>query len=101
MDPVWALSAGDLRAAYASGATDPVAVLQAIEERIDALNPALNAIIARDPHRFAAARESAERLRRGAARGPLWERLGRYYNGWSHYQTLTDRHIPAVVLRPR
>jgi deazaflavin-dependent oxidoreductase (nitroreductase family) len=37
----------------------------------------------------------------GTARGPLWERLGQYYNGWAHYQTLTDRPIPAVVLRPQ
>jgi len=37
----------------------------------------------------------------GAAHGPLWERLSQYYNGWAHYQTLTDRPIPAVVLRPR
>ena len=36
----------------------------------------------------------------GAAREPLWQRLGQYYNGWSHYQTLTDRAIPAVVLEP-
>jgi len=37
----------------------------------------------------------------GPAHNPLWERLGQYYNGWAHYQTLTDRPIPAVVLRPR
>lgn len=36
----------------------------------------------------------------GAARGELWERLTRFYEGWAHYQTLTDRSIPAVVLAP-
>ena len=36
----------------------------------------------------------------GAARAPVWERLTRYYDGWAHYQTLTDRDIPAVVLTP-
>ena len=36
----------------------------------------------------------------GAARGPLWERLTQFYAGWAHYQTLTDRSIPAVVLKP-
>jgi len=36
----------------------------------------------------------------GAARGALWERLTHFYAGWAHYQTLTDRSIPAVVLVP-
>jgi len=36
----------------------------------------------------------------GAARGALWDRLTQYYAGWAHYQTLTDRAIPAVVLAP-
>jgi aspartyl-tRNA(Asn)/glutamyl-tRNA(Gln) amidotransferase subunit A len=67
----WALSAVELGAAYGRGELDPVSVLQTIEARIGALNPALNAIVARDPRCRAAARESAERLRKGAARGPL------------------------------
>ena len=36
----------------------------------------------------------------GAARGDLWDRLGQFYAGWAHYQTLTDRSIPVVVLTP-
>jgi len=36
----------------------------------------------------------------GDARGDLWDRLGRFYSGWAHYQTLTDRSIPVVVLTP-
>jgi len=36
----------------------------------------------------------------GAASGDLWTRLGRFYAGWAHYQTLTDRSIPVVVLTP-
>lgn len=36
----------------------------------------------------------------GAARGDLWTRLGRFYADWAHYQTLTDRSIPVVVLTP-
>jgi Asp-tRNA(Asn)/Glu-tRNA(Gln) amidotransferase A subunit family amidase len=67
----WALSAVDLGAAYRRGEIDPVAVLHAIEERIGRLNPALNAIVTRDPGCGAAAHESSERLRKGAPRGPL------------------------------
>jgi len=36
----------------------------------------------------------------GAARGDLWDRLHQFYAGWAHYQTLTDRSIPVVILRP-
>ena len=36
----------------------------------------------------------------GPARDALWERLTRFYDGWAHYQTLTNRPIPAVVLTP-
>lgn len=71
MSEAWALSATELGAAYARGAIDPVAVLDVIEERLGALNPALNAIVARDPDCRAAARESAARLREGKGRGPL------------------------------
>jgi aspartyl-tRNA(Asn)/glutamyl-tRNA(Gln) amidotransferase subunit A len=67
----WTLSAVALGAAYARGEIDPVAVLEAIEARIGTLNPALNAIVTRDPGCRAAARESAARLRSGQARGPL------------------------------
>jgi F420H(2)-dependent quinone reductase len=34
-------------------------------------------------------------------RGRLWSRLDDFYPGWSHYQTLTDRQLPVVRLRPQ
>ena len=33
-------------------------------------------------------------------REELWRRLHEFYAGWSHYQTLTDRELPVVRLRP-
>lgn len=33
-------------------------------------------------------------------RAELWPRLHEQYEGWAHYQTLTDREIPVVELRP-
>jgi len=33
-------------------------------------------------------------------REELWRRLDEFYAGWSHYQTLTDRELPVVRLRP-
>ncbi|HEV8096828.1 MAG TPA: amidase [Burkholderiales bacterium] len=71
MREAWALSALELASAYASRELDPVGVLQTIEERIAMLNPALNAIVARDPDCRAAACESAERLRSGTLRSAL------------------------------
>lgn len=35
-----------------------------------------------------------------ARRAELWPLLGDQYRGWHHYQTLTDREIPVVELRP-
>jgi deazaflavin-dependent oxidoreductase (nitroreductase family) len=34
-------------------------------------------------------------------RGELWSRLHQFYPGWSHYQTLTDRHLPVIRLHPQ
>jgi aspartyl-tRNA(Asn)/glutamyl-tRNA(Gln) amidotransferase subunit A len=67
----WRFSARELAGAYSRGETDPVAVLSALERRVDRLNPALNAIIVRNPGAAAAAGDSAARLRRGAARSML------------------------------
>lgn len=68
----WRLSADDLAKAYASGALDPEAVLDAVLERCAEVNPRLNAIIALDAAGAGlAARASAERWRRGAPLGPL------------------------------
>jgi len=44
-------------------------------------------------------RADAEVLR-GPAKDALWPRLAEHYDGWSYYQTLTDREIPVVRLRP-
>ncbi|HVM41506.1 MAG TPA: nitroreductase family deazaflavin-dependent oxidoreductase [Acidimicrobiia bacterium] len=33
-------------------------------------------------------------------RAELWPHLFEAYEGWAHYQTLTDREIPVVELRP-
>lgn len=33
-------------------------------------------------------------------RAELWPLVGEQYAGWHHYQTLTDRQIPVVELRP-
>jgi deazaflavin-dependent oxidoreductase (nitroreductase family) len=34
-------------------------------------------------------------------KGQLWARLDDFYPGWSHYQTLTDRQLPVIRLRPQ
>ena len=36
-----------------------------------------------------------------AQKQEIWPRVTSFYEGWGHYQTLTDRDIPVVVLRPR
>ncbi|MGH8675511.1 MAG: amidase, partial [Burkholderiales bacterium] len=68
---LWQLSAVELAAAFRSGATSPSAHLQLLQQRIAAINPKLNAIIAFDARAEAAARESGERIAAGRARGPL------------------------------
>lgn len=62
--PLWQWSAGRLRQAYLAGTVTPLDALNACLERIDHVNPRLNAMIAR---RDAAddARRSTERYRRG------------------------------------
>jgi F420H(2)-dependent quinone reductase len=45
-------------------------------------------------------RRVCARIVDGAEKAALWERLTRYYSGWAHYQTLTHRSIPPVVLTP-
>jgi F420H(2)-dependent quinone reductase len=35
-----------------------------------------------------------------AERGAIWPRLTEWYPGYAHYQTLTDRRIEVVRLRP-
>jgi len=69
---LWALTATELVAGYRTGALSPVAVLAAIRDRFDAVNAAINAIIATD---WAAAERSAAqsegRWRAGASLSPL------------------------------
>ena len=36
----------------------------------------------------------------GEAKSAIWRQLTEFYRGWAHYQTLTDRSIPAIVLEP-
>src|SRR5262249_6256048 len=65
--PLWQLSASDLAAAYV-----PREVVAATFERVEAVNPRLNALITLDEDGArAAADASAERWRAGQARGPL------------------------------
>jgi deazaflavin-dependent oxidoreductase (nitroreductase family) len=33
-------------------------------------------------------------------RDELWRRLYEFYAGWAHYQTLTDRQLSVIRLRP-
>ncbi|WP_205624058.1 amidase [Marinobacterium rhizophilum] len=63
---LWSLSAAQLSAAYAGGALTPVQVLAAIEQRIAALNPQLNAIVTANPAVAKAAQASGERWAAGA-----------------------------------
>ena len=71
MTGTWRLSAVELAAAYRRRETDPLAVFDALADRIGRINPALNAIVELDPHARAAARRSAERHASGAPLGPL------------------------------
>ncbi len=66
--PVAMMGVGELLAAYAAGATDPVELLAALNERIASHPSGKDAILRLVPGTDALARESAERLRRGEAR---------------------------------
>lgn len=62
----WRLTAGELAAGYKSGELDPVEALEACLERLEDVNPTLNAIVAIDPNgAIEAAAASAERWRAG------------------------------------
>lgn len=71
-EAVWRRGVGGLHQAFRQGDLTPIEALDAFLARIEQVNPRLNAIVAmdRDGAR-AAAGASAERWRRGAARGPL------------------------------
>ncbi|GAA3534697.1 amidase [Zobellella aerophila] len=67
----WRLGAAELAAAFAAGTLTPLEVWQACDARIRALNPELNALIARNPQAEADASASTLRWRQGRPLSPL------------------------------
>jgi aspartyl-tRNA(Asn)/glutamyl-tRNA(Gln) amidotransferase subunit A len=72
MTQLWAQTASELTSAYATGAASPVEAVKSVFERIDQVNPRINALFAemRDEP-IARAVESEARWRRGAAVSPI------------------------------
>jgi len=68
-EPLWQLSACELQRRYANGSLTPSSVAQACLQRIDAVNPRLNAIVARRDVCFL--EEAEEATRRYARNEPL------------------------------
>ena len=68
---MWTLPAAELARRYRSGGLDPVAVVDALEHRIEKANPTLNALTTPNPTAREQARASAARFARGAQLGPL------------------------------
>lgn len=67
MTAPWQLDIGALAQAYAARTLSPVEALGSVLARLDAVNPRINAVIARDDSAaYAAARESERRWLRGA-----------------------------------
>ncbi len=66
--PLHLMTIGELSAAYASGATDPVAVLTALTARITSHPTGQDAVLAMVPGTEALAHASATRIREGSAR---------------------------------
>lgn len=63
----WTLGAADLHRGYREGSLTPLQVAQACLARLEAVNPRLNAVVARrDPAFMAEAEEATERFARGA-----------------------------------
>lgn len=67
----WQRGAADLSAAYRSGEADPRAVVSELADRIDALNPVLNAYVALAPDLQDQAEASSRRYRANAPLSPL------------------------------
>ena len=67
--PLWQLSACELQRRYQDGALTPLAVAQACLARLDAVNPRLNAVVARRDERFLEEADAA--TRRHARAQPL------------------------------
>ncbi len=68
---LWRLPASQLAAIFRSGEATPVAYLDELLSRVERINPAINALVCVAPDASDAARESAERYRRGAPLGPV------------------------------
>jgi aspartyl-tRNA(Asn)/glutamyl-tRNA(Gln) amidotransferase subunit A len=69
---LWRLSATELQRRYRDGSLTPLAAAQACLARLEAVNPKLNAVIARrDPEFLAEAEASTARHARGAPLSPL------------------------------
>jgi aspartyl-tRNA(Asn)/glutamyl-tRNA(Gln) amidotransferase subunit A len=72
MRDAWALTAADLTGAYATGAATPEAALESVLDRIEAVNPSLNAVVTIDlVGARAAAAAAGARRRAGQVLGPL------------------------------
>jgi aspartyl-tRNA(Asn)/glutamyl-tRNA(Gln) amidotransferase subunit A len=68
----WQLGAVALSRAFANGSLNPVDALESVLDRMHAVQPKINALVACDPQAVrAAAQASAQRWRRGAALSPL------------------------------
>ena len=73
------LSAVEMRRCIGTGELSPVDLLTACHRRIDAVNPALNAVVAEDREAaLAAAREAEQAVVRGADLGPRREAILTY-----------------------
>ncbi len=69
--PIWRKDACDLASAYRAGETSPVEAVALFRDRIQRLDPELNAFVALNPEAAAEAEASAERFAAGAPLGPL------------------------------
>ncbi|WP_431121137.1 amidase [Variovorax paradoxus] len=66
MKELWQLDAGALAEAYRDGTLSPVEAMRSVLQRLDAVNPRIRAVVARDDGAaLGAARESEARWRRG------------------------------------
>jgi aspartyl-tRNA(Asn)/glutamyl-tRNA(Gln) amidotransferase subunit A len=68
---LWQLSATELASSYERGESTPIEVLEAILERVEEVNPRLNAIVTLDVEAARAAAASAKRWHAKQARSPL------------------------------
>jgi aspartyl-tRNA(Asn)/glutamyl-tRNA(Gln) amidotransferase subunit A len=67
----WKIGAAELSAAYREGSADPVAVAQELAQRIEVLNPQINAYVALSPDLIEQAEASRERYQDQRPASPL------------------------------